>query len=157
MTRDADSLREDMTGAALKWEAEHGGLNMWIYEQDTGRLLKSSGVLVAIGYAGGNGGQNPEGVNNHAMQNVKNVGPLPVGYYTFGEVVLKSHLGPFAIPLLPDSDNQMFGRSAFYMHGDKVDPPRSASEGCIIMPRAVRDECYTSKDRILRVVFSKEY
>jgi Tlde1 domain len=129
---------------------------MWIYEQDTGRLLKNHGEEVATGYAGGNGGAHPEGINNHDMQNVKNVGPIPCGYYTFGEVVLKSHLGPFAIPLIPDSDNEMFGRSAFYMHGDRADPPRSASDGCIIMSRMIRVMCYESNDRILRVKLSGE-
>lgn len=145
-----------MQAGRIAWDNRNGGIAMFVYEQDTGRLLKQNGELLATGYAGGNGGEHPEGVNNHAMQNVKNVGPIPIGYYTFGEVVLKSHLGPFAIPLLPDRDNQMFGRSAFYMHGDKADPPRSASDGCIIMPRAVREECYSSNDRILRVVLSGE-
>ena len=125
---------------------------MWKYEQTTGNLIRPDDTVAYKGYAGGNGGAHPEGVNNHDMQNVKNVGPIPVGYYTRGEVVLKSHLGPFAIPLTPDSDNEMFGRSAFYMHGDKASPPQSASDGCIIMPKAIREEFYASRDIILRVV-----
>jgi Tlde1 domain len=134
----------------LEWGKMHGG-NMWVYRQITGELIRPDDTVAATGYAGGNGGQNPEGINNHDMQNIKNIGPIPVGYYTRGEVVLKSHLGPFAIPLIPDSDNEMWGRSGFYMHGDRADPPRSASDGCIIMPRAIREEFYASKDIILRV------
>lgn len=147
-----------MQAERIAWQHRHGGLTMWVYEQDTGNLLKHGGELLATGYSGGNGGLHPEGINNHAMQNVKNVGPIPIGFYTFGEVVLKSHLGPFAIPLLPDSDNQMWGRSAFYVHGDHDNtyPPQSASDGCIILARAVREECYNSNDRILRVVLSGE-
>jgi hypothetical protein len=126
---------------------------MWKYEQSTGNLYQPDDTLLATGYSGGNEGENPEGVNNPSMQNIKRVGPIPVGFYTFGEVVLKSHLGPFAIPLMPDKDNEMFGRSGFYMHGDHDDthPPQSASEGCIIVPRAVREEVYASLDRILQV------
>ena len=34
MTRDADALRADMTGAALKWEAEHGYITLHDYFGD---------------------------------------------------------------------------------------------------------------------------
>jgi len=128
---------------------------MWVYEQSTGRLYAPDGTHAATGYAGGNEGQNPEGVNDHASQNIKNIGPLPVGFYTFGEVVQQSQLGPFAIPLVPDASNTMFGRGDFYMHGDTT-PSGNASEGCIIMPRSVRDECYGSGDKQLAVVYIKK-
>jgi len=126
---------------------------VWTYEQNTGKLFDASGELVATGYAGGNCGQNPEGINNHEMQDVKKIGPLPVGFYTFGEVVLKSHLGPYAIPLIPDADNEMFGRSALYIHGDHdaTYPKQSASEGCIILPRNIREQLWNSKDHVLEV------
>lgn len=38
----------------------------------------------------------------------------------------------------------MHGRAGFYMHGDKVAAPGNASEGCIIMPRAVRAQCWAN-------------
>lgn len=119
------------------------------YEQNAGRLYGPDGLLLAIGYAGGDGGQRPDGVNNHALQDVHNVGPLPCGTYTFGIPVEGSKLGPFAIPLIPDANNEMFGRSGFYCHGDKVDGAvQSASDGCIIMARLIRramwvNECHT--------------
>ncbi len=127
---------------------------MWTYQQDTGNLYDPDDAFVATGYAGGNCGKNPEGVNNHDMQNVKKIGPLPVGIYTFGEVVLKSALGPFAIPLLPDPGNVMFGRGGFYCHGDTT-PSGNASEGCIIMPRAIRELMYASKDNRIEVKVSE--
>ena len=135
------------------WYKDHRKVSMWSYIQNTGELFRPDGTLIATGYSGGNEGKNPEGINNPDMQNIKKVGPLPQGFYTFGEVVLKSQLGPFVIPLIPDTDNVMFGRSGMYVHGDHDDthPKQSASEGCIIMPRAVREEMYSSKDRILEV------
>ncbi|MFA6213532.1 MAG: tlde1 domain-containing protein [Candidatus Obscuribacterales bacterium] len=150
--RDEAVLKTTMREALEAWVKHHGGNQMWTFKQSTGELIRPDDTIAHQGYAGGNVGQNPEGINNPAMQDKKSIGPIPQGYYTRGEVVLKSHLGPFAIPLIPDSDNQMFGRSGFYMHGDKADPPRSASEGCIIMPRAVREEYCASKDVILRVI-----
>ena len=134
------------------WYETHRRVRMWKFIQETGELLDPEGYYTAHGYSGGNGGKSPEGVNNPEMQNVKNVGPIPRGFYTFGEVVLKSHLGPYAIPLIPDKDNEMFGRSSFYVHGDRVTPPNSASDGCIIMPRDIRIKMYESKDHILEVV-----
>lgn len=117
----------------------------WTFEQRTGKLYDPSGKLVATGYAGGNCGKNPEGKNNPDMQGVKSVGPLPVGMYTRGEVLMSSHLGPFAIPLLPNSGNNMLGRGGFYVHGDTT-PSGNASEGCIIVPRAVREAFYISTE-----------
>ena len=124
----------------------------WIYAQATGELRYPEGKVVATGYAGGNCGKNPEGKNNPDMQNVKCIGPLPEGGYTLGLPVPQSHLGPFAIPLVPDESNDMFGRGDFYMHGDRTAAPGSASEGCIIMPRAVRDMVWASSDHRITVV-----
>lgn len=123
----------------------------WTYKQSTGRLEWPDGSVAAVGYAGGNCGKNPEGVNNTHLEHVRSVGPIPRGRYTFGEPLLKSHMGPYAIPLIPDKANQMHGRSAFYMHGDTT-PSGNASEGCIIMPRAVREACWASGDHALEVV-----
>lgn len=123
---------------------------MWIYKQSTGELFDKD-ILVATGYAGGNGGQNLEGRNNPDMQNVKSVGPLPQGLYTQGKPVMQSHLGPYAIPLIPDPNNEMFGRSAFYMHGDSIQKPGCASEGCVIVPRSVRER-FVKSGETLKVV-----
>lgn len=125
---------------------------MWKYEQGTGRLFKPDGTIFAKGYAGGNEGKNKEGVNNPDLQCVHNVGPLPRGFYTLGQPVIQSHLGPFAIPLIPDKDNEMCGRGGFYCHGDRSNAFQAASEGCIIMPRAIRNAMWSSQDHELEVV-----
>ena len=125
----------------------------WTYSQSTGRLYAPDGTHAATCYAGGGGGKNPEAVNNHSMQDQKGVGPLPVGFYTFGGVVDHSQLGPCAITLIPDATNTMLDRGGFYCHGDNFSANQSASDGCIIAPRAVRDEIIASSDKQLAVVF----
>lgn len=123
----------------------------WIYKQATGELFDPSGMIIATGYAGGNCGANPEGRNNPDMQDVKCIGPLPEGTYVFGQPVMQSHLGPFAIPLIPDPSNTMYGRGDFYMHGD-TQIAGNASEGCIIQARSVREACWASDDHVITVV-----
>ena len=113
---------------------------MWKYVIPTGELFDAAGnKITSFGYSGGNCGKNPEGKNNPLMVSVKNIGPLPPGLYTFGQPVPQSHLGPFAIPLIPDAANVMMGRGDFYVHGDTT-PSGNASEGCIILPRAIRNQ-----------------
>ncbi len=126
---------------------------MYRYKQTTGELFDANGSLMATGYAGGNCGKNPEGKNNPAMQNAEKIGPLPEGVYAFGQPILQSHLGPFAIPLplVPDASNVMFGRKDFFCHGDTT-PSGNASQGCIIMPRLIRDKLWTSSDHAVEVV-----
>lgn len=124
---------------------------MITYSQSTGELRDATGKLLATGYAGGNCGHNPEGKNNPAMQDVRAVGPLPQGTYALGAPVAQSHLGPYAIPLIPDPANTMFWRGDFYLHGDSIQNPGNASEGCIILPRSVREEVVASGEPIIVV------
>lgn len=125
---------------------------MWIYQQSTGKLWKRDGSFVIEGYAGGDQGKAPEGVNNGAMQSVANIGPLPHGIYTMSTPIEHSQLGPYAIPLQPDPDNEMYGRRGFYMHGDTKEMNHSASDGCIIMPLSIRVSCWSSGDHLLTVI-----
>ena len=117
-------------------------------------MFDPAGVFKAKGYAGGNEGKNPEGVNNSAMCNVPDVGPLPPGLYTMGTPVEHSHLGAFAIPLTPDPANEMYGRKDFYCHGDTT-PSGNASEGCVILPRDIREMMHTSSDQKIQVVATR--
>lgn len=119
---------------------------MWRYQQSTGNLYNPAGEHVATGYAGYG-----EGKNNPALQHVPNVGPLPCGFYTFGAPYNSMKVGPFAIPLIADDTNTMFGRSAFRMHGDSVRNPGTASHGCCIQSRAIREACARSSDQRLEV------
>ena len=117
------------------------------YSQSTGQLCDAEGNLLATGYSG-----HGDGVNNPAMQNVHNVGPIPQGVYTVGEPHEPAdHLGPLAMPLTPDPANEMFGRSEFFIHGDNAKMSHSASDGCIILDHAARAAIFAGSDRQLTV------
>lgn len=125
---------------------------MWTFKQSNGQLFNRDNECIATGYAGGNCGKNPEGKNNPYMQEVPCVGPLPRGRYQLSALVPQSQLGPYAIVLTPAPTNEMFGRGHFYIHGDRTLMPGSASEGCIIMPRTVRQMMWMSDDHDLLVI-----
>lgn len=119
---------------------------MWTYQQSTGELWQDA-THAATGYSG-----KGEGKNNPEMQDVPNVGPIPVGRYMIGPPVDTQTHGPYALRLSPDAANNMCGRSGFLIHGDSVVHPGTASEGCIILPRAVRGRVYESGDKLIEVV-----
>lgn len=102
---------------------------------------------LAVGYSGGGSGK-----NNPALEAIPDLGPIPRGRYTIGDPFDSEAHGPFAIPLTPDPTNDMHGRSGFLMHGDSVQHPGTASEGCIIMPHYARQRVFESDDKILEVV-----
>lgn len=118
----------------------------WTYEQATGRLLQDEG-LIALGYSG-----KGEGKNNPDLQNVQCVGPAPRGKYTIGTPVDTVTHGPYVLPLTPNVDNDMCGRSHFLIHGDSVREPGTASEGCLIFGRATREKIHASGDNLLEVI-----
>ncbi len=125
---------------------------MWTYVQKTGELLHD-GLHIAVGYSGFDNpdtGQN--GKNNPGLENVEEVGPIPAGNYAIGTPHDTLTHGPFVLPLTPDPANEMFGRTAFLMHGDSVIEPGTASRGCIVMSRAVRTEVAASGDKLLQVI-----
>jgi len=125
---------------------------MWTYIQKTGELLHN-GEHVAVGYSGYDNPQTGQnGKNNPDLENVPEVGPIPVGQYSIGSPEDTVTHGPFVLPLTPDAANQMFGRDGFLIHGDSVVDPGTASRGCIIMARPVRNEVATSGDRMLEVI-----
>lgn len=119
----------------------------WTYAQKTGDL-EQDGRHVATGYSG-----TGDGKNNPNMQDVRNVGPIPEGDWTIGgpPINTENH-GPYVLLLNPTAETETFGRSGFLMHGDSKEHPGGASEGCVILPRAVREKVWTSGDRDLKVV-----
>src|SRR5687767_7547919 len=124
----------------------------WRYRQKHGALSRvdrdGTEVVVGHGYSGRN-----EGLNNPDMQDVPNVGPIPRGRWTIGAPYDSERIGPFALPLLPDPDTETFGRSAFRIHGDRrLGPPKSASHGCVILSRDLRELIWDSSDTDFEVV-----
>jgi hypothetical protein len=119
---------------------------VWQYEQITGRILQD-GERIAVGYSGAG-----ECKNVPAAQDVHNAGPIPRGTYTIGAPVNTVTHGPYVLPLTPDAANEMCGRAGFLIHGDSVVHPGTASEGCIILGRQVREAIWNSKDTTLEVI-----
>lgn len=118
----------------------------WTYEQSTGRMLQD-GERVAIGYSG-----KGECKNDPSAQDVHNAGPIPRGSYTIDAPVDTATHGPYVLRLEPDAGNDMCGRAGFLIHGDSASHPGSASEGCIILGRAIREKIWESDDHALEVV-----
>ena len=103
---------------------------MFTMSYSQGRALLSVCGIETPAYAG-----RGEGRNNPAMQNRRNIGPLPRGRYAVGAPV-GTH-GPVTLPLTPHRGNEMHGRGGFLIHGDNV--AGDASRGCIIADRETRD------------------
>jgi len=124
----------------------------WKYDQSAGKMYHD-GVFVADGYSG-----HGAGVNNPARQNEQKVGPIPRGMWKMIDMRDSPNTGPksiilHAVDATPGDDrHDPTGRGAFRIHGDNSQGNRSASEGCIILPRPVRQRMWDSGDRDLEVV-----
>lgn len=119
----------------------------WTYHQSSGCIASDSGAIAGVGYSG-------KGISKNlpSAQSVEGLGPIPEGCYTIEEPIDSPVHGPLAMHLLPDPENEMFGRSLFMVHGDSKTDPGNASEGCIILPRSVREAIWQSGDRALKVI-----
>ena len=116
---------------------------MWKYVQSSGDLFLN-GQYMETGYSGAV----PDGKNNPDKECVRNVGPIPRGYYN----IEPARVGPtpITLPLTADKPNYCSpSRSGFLIHGDNS--TGTASEGCIIMSRGMRQTIADSKDKRLLV------
>ena len=116
---------------------------MWFFDIFPGNIYHGD-VLKGGAYSGFG-----EGKNNPLMQDWPDEGPIPEGHYTVG-VIYDHHpqLGDYAIELIPDATNNMYGREGFFWHGDSRSHPGSASHGCIISSRALRETFVESGDTL---------
>lgn len=105
---------------------------MFKYHQRTGAFYQDDKYL-GTGYSG-----TGEGKNNPSMQSVKGIGPIPRGMYKIGKPY-RSTKGPCTMQLTPEPGNVMFGRASFLIHGDRIKEPGTASQGCIILSRGLRE------------------
>ena len=117
----------------------------WTYSQKTGYLTRGGHTYSKTGYSGAGVGK-----NNPAMQDKRAVGPIPRGKYKIGKARDTDLHGPHVMDLTPDGHNAL-GRTEFLIHGDSVSHPGTASQGCIILPRAVREKISGSGDHALIV------
>jgi hypothetical protein len=138
----------------------------WTFQQSTGLVSDQNGKPCGCSYAG-----RGEGKNNPVLQDVRagcrlsqgewvpvdgltpdDWGPLPCGLYVMQSPVDTTTHGPYVIWLTPDEANEMFGRSGFGWHGDSLENPGLASEGCICSPRTLRNSGWASPDHQLQVI-----
>ncbi len=116
----------------------------WTYSQTTGTITRNNAAQ-GNGYSGTGVGR-----NNPAMQNARNVGPVPQGRYVIGAPQDTTTHGPHVMALTPAAGTQTFTRSGFLIHGDNR--RHDASNGCIILDRQTRDQISDSGDNQLEVV-----
>ena len=117
---------------------------MWKYVQSSGDLFLN-GQYMETGYSGAV----PDGKNNPAKECVRDVGPIPRGYYDIGSA--KVGPTPVTLPLTADKPNYCNpARSGFLIHGDNS--TGTASQGCIIISRGMRETIADSSDKRLLVV-----
>lgn len=119
---------------------------MWVWDQSSGTMSRD-GLVVGVGYSGADLGK-----NNPAMESAVGVGPIPTGMWVITDEYDSPHTGPFTLALSPAAGTDTEGRNAFRIHGDSISSPGTASHGCIILPRTVRNTIWTSGDRSLQVV-----
>ena|SRR5215469_4753705 len=119
---------------------------MWIYNQANGTLSRDQ-QLVGEGYSGFG-----DGKNNPTMQDEPNIGPIPRGTYEIGSPHDTPAHGPHVMSLSPVVGTDTFGRGGFLIHGDAIASPGTASHGCIILARDLRDKISGSGDTQLQVV-----
>jgi hypothetical protein len=118
----------------------------WKYSQTTGELVNPAGSRVGIGYSG-----RGDGLNNPKEQEVVTIGPIPQGDWTIGSFFDDAHKGPLVAHLTPAPGTDTFGRDGFMIHGDNQAGNHTASEGCIILPRVLREMILASSERSLHV------
>lgn len=126
----------------------------WIYRISSGGIYtvqqaqSDNPQALGFGYSGAAGV--PQ--NNPKYCQVKNVGPIPPGWYTIQAPRDTAEHGPYVLPLTPAETNTMYGRAGFLIHGDSKTAPGTASKGCIILARAIRTAIWCSEDHQLRVI-----
>lgn len=125
---------------------------MWTYKEGTGQVFQN-GRYRATGYSGREWGK-----NNPLAESAPGIGPIPCGRWRMVAIEDSPKVGPrsivlHAIDATPGDDrHDRTGRSAFRIHGDSIRAPGTASQGCIILPRALRLEMWNSGDHELEVV-----
>jgi hypothetical protein len=125
---------------------EFKGPKEYVYKQTTGQLMLDNQVI-GTGYSGKGVGK-----NNPAMQNQKNIGPIPAGDYIIHIRQTDQKTGEPVIILHPATET--FGRwpgETFCIQPDS-NPPGNAPAAGIVMPRDVREKIDTAPLTKVRVV-----
>jgi hypothetical protein len=118
----------------------------WTFKIEEGKILEPLGSILSNGYAG-----HGVGVNNIFDEAIKDVGPIPEGFYHMGKWYDDPEKGKIVCHLIPFPETQTYGRGGFMIHGDSILHPGQASLGCLIAPYNTRFEMSQSEDQVLQV------
>lgn len=123
---------------------------MYTFNIKAGTMTTDSGVTLESNCVAGFG----IGLNNPAMCDVRDIGPLPVGLYAIQPAYRHPVLGPLTMDLTPYRDNEMYGRSLFRIHGFAEGKPKTSSHGCPCAEHDTREfiNDHLKADNVLRVV-----
>lgn len=124
---------------------------MWTYESATGWVYDPTGGMAGQGYSGFQ-----EAKNQPDLDFLKARGPIPRGRWTIGPPHESLTTGDYTLSLTPVEGTETHGRKAFAIHGDSRKAPGTASKGCIILARGLRERIWMSGDRELLVVPIRE-
>ena len=116
----------------------------WGYKQSSGQL-SLKGKVEGDGYSG-----KGEGLNNPDKEDVRDVGPIPRGEWSIGDPYDDKKKGPIVLPLTPVG-HDAHKRTGFLIHGDNKEMNKSASNGCIILSKALREKIAKSGVKKLTV------
>lgn len=120
------------------------------YIQLSGAILVD-GKVIGTGYSG-----HGDGLNAPDMEGCVDIGPIPAGLWAVGPwEALHLHLGPTVARLTPIG-HDAHGRTGFFVHGDSASLDHSASHGCIIAGRAIREALRDSGQTQLLVTSGEE-
>lgn len=128
-------------------EEPNAARSAWTYVQRTGQLVDPAGRLAGTGYSG-----HGPGLNNPGAQELRGLGPIPKGRYTVSAPYDHPMLGPVVMRLDAQEGVETFGRSLFRIHGDNPRMNHTASDGCVILSRSLRELIAVSPVRELLVV-----
>lgn len=108
------------------------GIFVLLHEYDRGLASEE----IAFCYAGH---KTPDinGVNNPVAEQMKNIGPIPRGWWRIAGMRDGGHLGPSVMPLVPFTETNTYDRSGFYIHGNGPSGTTEYSHGCIVTLRGL--------------------
>ena len=121
----------------------------WVYAIAARTLFDDAGNILAVGcdfrppYSG-----NDQWRDDPTAGGVVGHGPLPPGLYRIGPVYDDPHLGPHVMHLDPEGWDGG-GRTVIRCHGDNSRGDASASDGCLILPPALRQALSSSAALLL--------
>lgn len=119
---------------------------MWTYSQSMG-VIRDGNKLEGEGYSGHDGG-----LNNGDMESIPDIGPIPRGRWEITHWYPHYEgKGPIVGRLAPIG-HDAHGRAGFLIHGDNRETNHSASHGCIVAARSIREAWRDSGDPDLEVI-----